>query len=62
MNLQAPCGEDLASWALPRMTNLTAQVGYFSQAQKIRRFRYEDNNVAIAPVQPHYYCVRWVEL
>ncbi len=34
--------------------------GYFSAVQKIRRFRYEDNNVAIVPVQPHYYCVRWV--
>ncbi len=22
---------------------------------------FEDNNVAIAPVQPHCYCVRWVE-
>ncbi len=37
------------------------QAGYFSQAQLIRRFRYDDNNVAIAPVQPHYYYVRWVE-
>ncbi len=23
--------------------------------------RYEDNNVAIAPVRPYYYDVRWVE-
>ncbi len=22
---------------------------------------YEDNNVAIESMQPHYYCVRWVE-
>ncbi len=32
------------------------QPGRILTSPKIRRFRYEDNNVAnIAPVQPHYY-------
>ncbi len=34
------------------MADPTDQAGYFSQAQLLRRFRYEDNNAAIVPVQP----------
>ncbi len=46
----------------PMMVEPTEQADYFSQAQYIHRFRYEANNVAyIAPVQLHYYRVRWVE-
>ncbi len=43
------------------MENPTHKDWYCSNTNGDRRFRYEDNNVAIAPVQPHFYCVRWVE-
>ncbi len=43
------------------MADPTDQAGYSSQAQKIRRCRYADTNIAIAPVQSHFYCVRRVD-
>ncbi len=42
-------------WRGLGILGLTDQAGYFSQVQQTRRCRHEDNNVAIAPVQPHYY-------
>ncbi len=57
----SPLWRGLGILGLPRMAGPTDQAGYFSAAHEIRRFRYEDNNVDIAPVQPRYYCVRWVE-
>ncbi len=50
----SPLWRGLGILALPKMVNPTDQASYFSQDQYIRRFRYEDNDVVIAPVQPHY--------
>ncbi len=49
-------------WRGLGILGLTVQASFFSQVQLIRRFLYDDKKVAnIAPVQSHYYCVRWVE-
>ncbi len=48
-------------WLRPGWKILPTRIGYCSNTNGDRRFRYEDNNVAFTKVQPHYYRVRQVE-
>ncbi len=48
-------------WLYPGWKILPTRLGYCSNTNCARHFRYEDNNVAFMPVQPHHYRVRQVE-
>ncbi len=48
-------------WVDPGWKNLPTRISYCSNTNGDRRFRCEDNNVALTNVQSHYYRVRQVE-
>ncbi len=47
-------------WLRPGWTFQPTRIGYCSNTNRARRFLYEDNNVGLIRMQPHYYRVQLV--